>query len=101
VYTWMGWVRAGDRLIDTIKFERYGDGHSFWSLTEKRFPIFEEDLRSILVGFNTVEIRQSRRVQSAPIKRIEVEKPEICKLEERLMMGLNSEPKKQSRPRAK
>jgi len=39
-YTWMGWIRAGDRLIDTIKFERYGDGCSFWSLTEKRFPIY-------------------------------------------------------------
>ena len=28
-YTWMGWIHAGDRLIDTIKFEHYGDGCSF------------------------------------------------------------------------
>ena len=39
-YTWMGWIRAGDRLIDTTKFERYGDGYSVWSLTEKHSPIF-------------------------------------------------------------
>jgi hypothetical protein len=101
VYTWMEWIRAGDRLIDTTKFERYGDGYSFWSLTEKLFPIFEEDMRSILTEFKPVDVRQSKRVQLSLIKRIEIEKPEISNLEERVMMCLNSEPKKQARPRAK
>ncbi len=42
VYTWMGWVRAGDLVIDTVKFEKYGTNDTFWSLTEKKFPVFEE-----------------------------------------------------------
>ena len=24
-YTWMGWMRKGDRVVDTIKFEKYGN----------------------------------------------------------------------------
>ena len=48
-YTWMGWIRAGDWLDDIVKFEKYGNTDSFWGLKEeKRFPIFEEDLRSII-----------------------------------------------------
>jgi len=59
-YTWMGWVRAGDWVIDTVKFEKYGNNSEFWSLqSEKRFPIFEEDLRSIITGYETIEVRQS------------------------------------------
>ena len=40
-YTWMGWMRAGDWVIDTIKYEKYGNSDTFWLLTEKRFPIFQ------------------------------------------------------------
>jgi len=29
-------------IIDTVKYERYGSGDSFWSLTKKAFPIFQE-----------------------------------------------------------
>jgi hypothetical protein len=98
-YTRMGWVRAGDKVIDTIKYEKYGGSDSFWSLTEKRFPIFEEDLRTILANCKTVVVRQSSRVQTAPTQRIEADKEEINQLEARVMVGLVIEPKKQDRPK--
>ena len=98
-YTWMGWVRAGDKVIDTIKYEKYGGSDSFWSLTEKRFPIFEEDLRTILTNCKTVAVRQSSRVLTAPTQRSKADKEEINQLEARVMMGLVAEPKKQDRPK--
>ena len=59
VYTWMGWVRAGDLVIDTMKFEKYGNSATFWSLTEKKFPVFEEDVRSIVTEHGIIEVRKS------------------------------------------
>lgn len=99
-YTWMGWMRAGDRVVDTIKFEKYGSSDCFWSLSEKRFPIFEEDLRSIIKGHKAVEVRQSSRSQPGPaIERIEMERAEVDNLEERVLMNLNSKHKARDRPK--
>ena len=97
-YTWMGWMRAGDRVVDCIKYEKYGGSDCFWSLTEKRFPIFEEDLRSIITKQKAVEVRQSRRVQAGPVaERIELERVEIDNLEERVLSNLNPKPKARDR----
>ena len=100
-YTWMGWVRAGDWLIDTIKFEKYSNTDSFWCLKEdKRFPIFEEDLRSIIKGYEVVKVRQSgRNIGAPPPMRVEVAGAEISKLQERVLFDLNSSTKKRDRPR--
>ena len=95
--TWMGWMREGDRVVDTIKFEKYGNSDSFWVLTEKRFPVFEEDLRSIVEQCKPVEVRQSSRLTTAPTQRIEVEREEIDNLEERVLMCLNKAVKKRER----
>ena len=99
-YTWMGWMRAGDRVIDCIKYERYGCGDKFWCETKKTFPIFEEDLRSIITGWKEVEVRKSSRNSGAPkLMRIEVGSAEIEVLEERVMAALNTEPKSRTRQR--
>ena len=98
-YTWMGWMRAGDWVIDTIKYEKYGSSDTFWLLTEKRFPIFQEDLRSIVTQCKPVAVRQSNRVQSAPTQRIELEKQEITLLEDRCMVSANKECKPRDRAR--
>jgi hypothetical protein len=99
MYTWMGWVRAGDMIIDTIKFERYGGTDLFWTLTDKKFPIFEEDLRSIITEYEAIEVRKSKRQTAQQTKRIEVEPKEIQNLEVRVMADLNSESKRSERPR--
>jgi hypothetical protein len=96
-YTWMGWMRKGDRVVDTIKFEKYGNSDSFWVLTEKRFPVFEEDLRSVVEQCKPVEVRQSSRLTTAPTQRIEVEREEIDNLEERVLMCLNKAVKERGR----
>ena len=31
-YTWIGWIRAGDWLVDTVKFEKYSNTDSFWGV---------------------------------------------------------------------
>ena len=95
----MGWVRAGDWVVDTIKYEKYGGSDAFWLLTEKRFPIFQEDLRTIITAFEPVAVRQSQRVQSAPTQRIEVQSQEIILLEERVMVAANQGVKPRGRPR--
>ena len=97
----MGWVRAGDWVIDTIKYEKYGSSASdtFWLLTEKRFPIFQEDLRSIVTQCKPVAVRQSNRVQSEPTQRIELEEQEITLLEDRCMVSANKESKPRDRAR--
>ena len=59
-YTWMGWVRAGDWNIDTIKFEKYGGSDAFWLRTEKGYPVFQEDLRSTITKCHPVAVRQSK-----------------------------------------
>lgn len=100
-YTWMGWVRAGDWIIVAIKFEKYGGSDVFWLRTEKRFPVFQEDLRSIITKCHPIAVRQSQRVQSAPTQRIEVEAGEISNLQERVMMDTNNVLcKPRGRPRA-
>ena len=44
-YTWMGWVRSGDWVIDIVKFEKCGGSDEFWVVKEeKRFPIFHNAL---------------------------------------------------------
>ena len=100
-YTWMGWIRAGDWLIDVVKFEKYGNSDSFWGLKEeKRFPIFEEDLRSVITEYETVKTRQSGRSTGAPPPmRVEVAGAEISKLQERVLFDLNSVAKARDRPR--
>ena len=98
-YTWMGWVRAGDWVLDTIKYEKYGGSDAFWVLTEKRFPVFQEDLRTIVTNCEPVAVRQSHRVQTAPTQRIEIQKSEITLLEERVMVNANPKPKAKDRPR--
>jgi len=99
--TWMGWIRAGDWLIDTVKLEKYGNTDSFYALQEqKRFPVFQEDLRTKIVGYEVVEVRQSSRQTGAPPPmRIEVADAEIMLLKERVMYDLNSVTKARSRPR--
>ena len=91
-YTWMGWVRAGDWVVDTVKFEKYGNGEAFWSLQhKKRFPIFEEDLRSIITGYEDIESRKSVRITGAPAPlRIEVTEAELNTLKERVLLDLTS-----------
>ena len=100
-YTWMGWIRAGDWLIDVVKFEKYSNTESFWCLKEeKRFPIFEEDLRSVITGYEVVKTRQSGRSTGAPPPmRVEVAGAEISKLQERVLFDLNSIAKEKDRPR--
>ena len=100
-YTWMGWIREGDMLIDTVKFEKYGNTDSFYILKEhKRFPVFEEDLRTAIDGYEVVEVRQSARQTGAPAPmRIEVADTEIDLLKERVMYDLNSVEKAKDRPR--
>ena len=102
-YTWMGWIRAGDMLIDTIKFDRYGASDAFWTLNEqKRFPIFEEDLRTIIVGYETLEVRQSARTSGPPPPmRMEVAGAEVVKLQQRVIFDLNSTIKKRDRGKYK
>ena len=97
----MGWIRAGDWLIDTVKFERYGNTESFWRLQEdKRFLIFEEDLRSKVTAYEVVTVRQSTRSTGPPPPmRIEVAAQEIGKLQERVLCDLNSATKARDRPR--
>ena len=103
----MGWVRAGDWVIDTVKFEQYGNNSEFWSLqSEKRFPIFEEDLRSIITGYEAIKVRQSTRVIGAPPPlRIEVTTAEMNTLKERVLLDLtsvaNDGDKARGRPRRK
>ena len=89
--TWMRWIRAGDMLIDTVKFEKYDNTDAFYALQEqKRFPVFEEDLRPNVVGYEAVEVRQSSRQTGAPAPmRIEVADAEISLLKERVMYDLN------------
>jgi hypothetical protein len=91
-HTWMGWVRAGDWVVDTVKFEKYGNGEAFWSLQHaKRFPIFEEDLRSIITGYEDIEIRKSARITGAPASlRIEVTEAELNTVKERVLLDLTS-----------
>ena len=91
-YTWMGWVRAGDWVIDTVKLEKYGNISEFWSLqSEKRLPIFEEGLRSIVTGYQTIEVRQSTRVVGVPPQlRIGVTTAEMNTLKERVLLDLTS-----------
>ena len=98
-HTWMGWVRPGDRVVSVSKFEKYGGSDQLWSLTDKQFPIFEEDLRSIVTECVPVVVRQSKRVQAANSQRIEVSRGEISSLEERVMMNLNPASKGRERPR--
>jgi hypothetical protein len=99
--TWMGWIRARKMLIDAVKFEKYGNTDAFYALQEqKRFSVFEEDLRTNVVGYEAVEVRQSSRQTGAPAPmRIEVADAEISLLKERVMYDLNSIVKVRSRPR--
>ena len=95
-------MSAGARLINTVKFERYSSGDIVWTLQEhKQFPIFEEDLRSIIGCYETVLVRQSNRVTGAqPPERIEMidTKREIVALEQLCMHSVNSEVKRRERP---
>ena len=66
----------------------------------KGFPVFQEDLRTKIVGYEVVEVRQSSRQTGAPPPmRIEVADAEIMLLKERVMYDLNSVTKARSRPR--
>ena len=50
-----------------------------------RFPVFQEDLRTKIVGYEVVEVRQSSRQTGAPPPmRIEVADAEIMLLKERV-----------------
>ena len=104
-YTWMGWIRSGDWLIDTVKFEKYGgyESSEFWVLKEeKRFPIFQEDLRTVMTGYETIEVRKSTRKPGAPAPmRIEVATTEIKDLEDRAMVDVSTKPKERNRKRKK
>jgi hypothetical protein len=85
-YTWMGWLRAGDWLVDTVKFEKYGNTDSFW--------------RSIITGYELIWVRQSgRNTGTPPPIRIEVASTEISELQERVLFDLNSSAKARDRPR--
>ena len=98
----LGWVdTCWDWLVDTVKFEKYGNTDSFWGLKEeKRFPIFEEDLRSIITGYELIKVRQSVRSTGAPPPmRIEVASTEISKLQEHVLLDLNSFAKARDRTR--
>ena len=90
--------------MNTMKFERYSTGDIFWTLQEhKQFPIFEEDLRTIIGCYETVPVRQSSRVTGAPPpQRIEMidKKREITTLEGLCMHNVNSEVKRRERPKA-
>ena len=71
-------------------------------MTEKKFPVFEEDVRSIVTEHDIIEVRKSNRVSASTIpirKRIEVKTVEIDNLEERVMSALNKAPKAHDRPR--
>jgi hypothetical protein len=102
-YTWMGWVRSGDWVIDTVKFEKCGGSDEFWVVKEeKRFPIFQEDLRTIITGYQIIEVRQSTRKVAAPQPmRMEVASAEIRDLEERAVVVLSTKPKERERERKK
>jgi hypothetical protein len=80
----------------TVKFEKSGGSDTFWSLTEKKFLVFEEDVRSIVSEYDIIEVRKSTRVSAFTIplrKRIEIKSIEIDNLEERVMSALNKAPK--------
>jgi len=57
--TWMGRIMAGDLLIWATKLE--GSGNIFGA-TEKRVPIFAEDIRLIKFPMKQLETRTSSRV---------------------------------------
>ena len=88
-------------LAEQHVVEKYGNTDSFYILKEhKRFPVFEEDLRTAIDGYEVVEVRQSARQTGAPAPmRIEVADAEIDLLKERVMYDLNSVDKAKDRPR--
>jgi hypothetical protein len=61
-YLWMGWVQLGDEVIWVQKLE--GIGNTF-TLTDKEFPVFIEDIRLSKFKMERVKTRVSQRASHA------------------------------------
>ena len=68
-YHWMGKVIPNDRVLWVQKLE--GSGNVF-TITEKEFPVFVEDVRSVKLKMTAVKTRKSSRLQGKPLERLEL-----------------------------
>ena len=61
-YLWMGWVIQGDEVLWVQKLEGVG---STFTLTDKEFPVFIEDIRLSKFKMERIKIRASQRAPHA------------------------------------
>ena len=61
-YLWMGWVTKGDEVLWVQKLEGVG---STFTLTDKEFPVFVEDIRLSKFKMERMKTRASQRASHA------------------------------------